>query len=193
MFASEGAPPVSTTIMANLPPVSMTPAANFATSTTGVVDTSGKFAPVSTIPPANFTPVSMTPVANCCWYQQHRRQKMGTVSDYWHFKVNLKNKNFIYVDLTTQRCSKKITNFLIEDFFDLPQVSTTLTVNLELRISPRIFEKNQNALMGYSGAWRKLIYEKKLKSKISWHCFFRLPQVHFHFTCDNKSDNKVVF
>ncbi len=24
--------------------------------------------------------------------------------------------------------------------------------------------------MGYSGAWGKLIHEKNLKSKISWHC-----------------------
>ncbi len=30
--------------MANLPPVPMTPAANFATSTAGVVETAGKFA-----------------------------------------------------------------------------------------------------------------------------------------------------
>jgi hypothetical protein len=42
MFASEGAPPVSTTPMANLPPVSTTPAANFATGTAGVVYTDGK-------------------------------------------------------------------------------------------------------------------------------------------------------
>jgi hypothetical protein len=34
---------VSTTPVANLPPVSMTPAANFATGTTGVVDTGGQF------------------------------------------------------------------------------------------------------------------------------------------------------
>ncbi len=70
----------------NLPPVSVTPAANFATSPPCVVDTSGKFAtgvndtggkfaagvndaggkfpPVSTTPAANFPPVSLTPVAN---------------------------------------------------------------------------------------------------------------------------------
>jgi hypothetical protein len=29
--------------------------------------------------------------------------------------------------------------------------------------------------MGYSGAWRKLIHEKNMKSKISWHCPFKLP------------------
>jgi hypothetical protein len=26
------------------------------------------------------------------------------------------------------------------------------------------------ALTGYSGAWGKLIHERNLKSKISWHC-----------------------
>jgi hypothetical protein len=29
--------------------------------------------------------------------------------------------------------------------------------------------------MGYSGPWRKLIHEKNIKSKISWHCPFKLP------------------
>ncbi len=42
VFASQGAPPVSTTPAANLPPVSMTPAADFATSFASVVDTGGK-------------------------------------------------------------------------------------------------------------------------------------------------------
>jgi hypothetical protein len=35
---------MSMTLAANLPPVSMTLAANFATSSAGVVDTGGKFA-----------------------------------------------------------------------------------------------------------------------------------------------------
>jgi hypothetical protein len=39
--ASEGAPPVSMTLVANLTPLS-TPAANFTTGNTGVVDTFGK-------------------------------------------------------------------------------------------------------------------------------------------------------
>ncbi len=42
IFTSHGAPPVSTTAMANLPPVSTTLAANFATSFASVVDTEGK-------------------------------------------------------------------------------------------------------------------------------------------------------
>jgi hypothetical protein len=50
IFASQGAPPVSTTPVANLPPVSTTPAA--------------KLPPVSTTPVANLPWVSATPVAN---------------------------------------------------------------------------------------------------------------------------------
>jgi hypothetical protein len=41
-------------------------------------------------------------------------------------------------------------------------------VNLELRISPRIFEKIlETAPMLYSGAWGKLIHEKTRIKKIS--------------------------
>jgi hypothetical protein len=43
IFRSQGAPPVSTTLTANLPPVSTTQAANFATIFASVVDTGGKF------------------------------------------------------------------------------------------------------------------------------------------------------
>ncbi len=43
IFASQGAPPVSTTLVANLPPVSATPVANFSTIFASVVDTGGKF------------------------------------------------------------------------------------------------------------------------------------------------------
>ncbi len=44
IFASQCAPPVSTTPVANLPPASATPAANFYTIFASVVDTGGKFA-----------------------------------------------------------------------------------------------------------------------------------------------------
>jgi hypothetical protein len=44
IFASQGAPPASTTPVANLPPVSATPVANFSTIFASVVDTGGKFA-----------------------------------------------------------------------------------------------------------------------------------------------------
>jgi hypothetical protein len=57
---------------------------------------------------------------------------MGTISSCWHLKVNLKAKIYI------------IKIFLIEDFFHLPPVSLTPVANLELRISPQIFEKIRN-------------------------------------------------
>jgi hypothetical protein len=60
-----------------------------------------------------------------------------------------------------------------EDFSHLPPVSTTPVDNLELRISPRIFEKFETVLMGYSGAGGKLIDEKNQKRKISLHCPFK--------------------
>jgi hypothetical protein len=54
---------------------------------------------------------------------------------------------------------------MIEDFLHLPPVSLTPVANLELRISPRIFEKIQND--PNSGAWGKLIHKKNQKSKIA--------------------------
>jgi hypothetical protein len=43
----------------------------------------------------------------------------------------------------------------------------TPVANLELRISPRIFEKIRNGLNGILWGWGKLIYEKNQKQKIS--------------------------
>jgi hypothetical protein len=71
---------------------------------------------------------------------------MGTISGCRHLKVNLKIKIYLHVNSSTQRCPNKIIrNFLIEDFFHLPPVSTTPVVHVELRISSRIFEKIQNS------------------------------------------------
>jgi hypothetical protein len=53
----------------------------------------------------------------------------------------------------------------------LPPVSRTPALNLPY------------ALMVYSVAWGKLIHEKKLKSKISWHFPFKLGSyVHYSLT-----------
>jgi hypothetical protein len=63
--------------------------------------------------------------------------------------MNLKKKIYIYVHSRTQSCPNKVVKiFLIEDFSHLPPVSTTPVVHLELRISPRIFEKNRNGPNG---------------------------------------------
>jgi hypothetical protein len=50
---------------------------------------------------------------------------------------------------------------------NLPPVSLTPVVHLDLRISPRIFEKIEMTLVLFSGAWGKVIHEKNLKQKIS--------------------------
>ncbi len=67
IFASQGAPPVSTTPVANLPPIPLvllTPVANWP--------------PVSTIPAENLPPLLTPPGANCHRYQRYRWQIMGT-------------------------------------------------------------------------------------------------------------------
>jgi hypothetical protein len=74
---------------------------------------------------------------------------MATISGCRHLKVNLKAKIYIYINSTTQRCQNKIIKiFLLEDFFHLPPVSLRPVANLELRISPRIFEKIRNGPTG---------------------------------------------
>ena len=50
---------------------------------------------------------------------------------------------------------------------NLPQVSLIPVVHLDLRISPRIFEKIRIDLTSFSGTCEKVIHEKKLKQKIS--------------------------
>jgi hypothetical protein len=128
--------PVSTTPAANLPPVSATPAANFSTNFASVVDTGGK------LPQVSMTPARRQICHRC---QRYRWQIMGTISGCSHLKLNLKAKIYIYVNSTTQRCPNKIIKiFQFEDFCHLPLVSATQVVHLELRISPRIFEKIRN-------------------------------------------------
>jgi hypothetical protein len=46
---------------------------------------------------------------------------MGTISDYMHLKVKLKEKNYLHVNSTAQGCPNKINKtFLIEDFHHVP-------------------------------------------------------------------------
>ncbi len=104
--------------------------------------------------------VSTIPVANCQRCHRHRWQIIGIVSDWLHLKVNLKEKIFLYVNSTTQRCPNKIIKtFLIVDFFHLP-LSTTTVVHLELQISPRILKIIKTPVLGYSGAWGKWFMKK---------------------------------
>jgi hypothetical protein len=137
IFASQGAPPVSTT-----------PVASFSTIFASVGDTGGKFATGVNDTGGKFATGVNNAGGKLLLVQRHRRQichrwqKMATISGCRHLKVNLKAKMYIYVNSTTQRCpNKAIKIFLLEGFFHLPPVSLTPLANLELRISPRIFEK----------------------------------------------------
>ncbi len=66
----------------------------------------------------------------------------------------------------------------IISFFRLPpfilhKIKNSAIVNfLSCEYLREFSKKIEAALMGYSGAWGKLIHEKNLKSKISWHCHF---------------------
>ncbi len=96
------------------------------------------------------------------WYQRHRWQIIGTVSDFLHLKGNIKEKKYLYVISTIERCPNKIIKtFLIEDFFHLPPVSMTIVVQLELRKSPWIFARIWNGPngilkgLGETDSWKK--------------------------------------
>ncbi len=65
---------------ANLPPVSTTPAANFATVTAGVF--------------WYWWRCQRYRQQICCRCQRHQWQIMGTISDCWHLKVNFRIENF---------------------------------------------------------------------------------------------------
>jgi hypothetical protein len=93
---------------------------------------------------------------------------MATISGCIYHKVNLKAKIYIYYNSTTQRCQNKIIKiFLLEGFFHLPTVSLTPVANLELRISPRIFEKILNSPNGIFRGLGETGLRKKTRSKKS--------------------------
>jgi len=89
------------------------------------------------------------------------------------FKMNFTEKNYlqyctVYVNSTTQRCSNKIfKTFLIADFFICHRCQRHLWCTLSCEYLCEFSNKFETALMENSGAWRKLIHEKNLKSKIS--------------------------
>jgi hypothetical protein len=129
-------------ILMHLPLVSTIPAANFSTIFASVFDTGGKFA----------TGVNDTGGK----FFHHFRYSVVDTGGKFATGVNDTGGKFstgvndaggklqiyLYANSTTQSCQKKIIKiFLIEDFFDLPPVFLQPVANLELQISPRIFEK----------------------------------------------------
>jgi hypothetical protein len=82
---------------------------------------------------------------------------MGTISDCLHLKVNLKDKIYVYVN---PKASKKIIKILRLFLFSTGVNDALL--HLELRISPRIFEKilhGPNRILmglGETDSWKNL-------------------------------------
>jgi hypothetical protein len=58
-----------------------------------------------------------------------------------------------------------VTKFSLIPVANVPPVSLVPVVHLDLRISPQIFEKFKTTLTLFSGAWWKLIHEKKPEAK----------------------------
>ncbi len=46
--------------------------------------------------------------------------------------------------------------------------------------------------MEYSGAWEKLIHEKNLKSKFSWHCPFKINHVDVPGACPRRERQRQL-
>ena len=61
----------------------------------------------------------------------------------------------------------KFATGVVDTGGNLPPVSLTPVVHLDLRISPRFSKKFEMILMLLSGAWGKVIHEKNLRQKIS--------------------------
>jgi hypothetical protein len=64
---------------------------------------------------------------------------------------------------------------LVNIMANLPPVSLMRVLHLDMRISLRIFEKIWNDPNIIFMAWGKIVHEKNLKLKISWHCPFKDP------------------
>jgi hypothetical protein len=98
---------------------------------------------------------------------------MGLISGCRCLKVNLKEKMYICVNSTIQRCPNKIIKiYLIEDFSYLPPVSRHRWSTLSCEYLGEFSKKFETVLLGYSRTGGKLIDEKNQKRKISWHCPF---------------------
>ncbi len=77
---------------------------------------------------------------------------------------------------------------------DFPPVSaTTMVVHLELRIFLQIFKKISNGPNGILRGLGETDSWKNWKSKISWHCPFKLPLAHTKFYIVKATDLMALF
>jgi hypothetical protein len=123
------------------------------------IDTNCNLPPASLTPTANLLPVLLTPVAN-----------LPTVST---TQAELVAKFSAGVVDTSGATG------VIDTSGKFAPVSLTTVVHLDLRIPPRSFEKIRNDPNVFSEAWGKVIHEKSLKQKISWHGPFNLDPLVF--------------
>ena len=76
---------------------------------------------------------------------------------------------------------------------NLPPVSATPVMHLELRIFSRILFKKFNGPTERLRGLGKTDSCKNLKSKISWHCFFKLPFAHTKLYIVKATDLVALF
>ncbi len=86
----------------------------------------------------------------------------------------LEEKNYLYVNSTTQSYPTKYLKLLWLKIFAICHRCQRHRCTLSCEYIREFSENFETAPMGYSGAWGKLIHEKNLKSKISWHCPFKV-------------------
>ncbi len=100
---------------------------------------------------------------------------MGLISGCRYLKVNLKAKMYICVNSTISKCvpTKLLKFFWLKIFLICHRCQRHRWSTLSCEYLREFSRKFETVLMGYSGAWGKLIDEKNQKQKISWHCPFK--------------------
>ncbi len=96
----------------------------------------------------------------CYWYWW---QIIWAISDCWHLKVNLKEKQYLYVNSTVLPKGVKKNNWRFFSFAASVNDTGGGGVPWAANTSVNFREKNWTTIMlyCYSGAWGKLIHEKK--------------------------------
>ncbi len=175
-------PLMSSPPVANWPPVSLYTGGQFSQLyrcccwyrwqiDTGVSNTGGNFAAC-----VNDTDDKLPPsIYDTGIKFANRWQIVESISDYLHKKVNLKEKMYLNVTLTTLRCPNKIIKlFWLKIFSICHWCQRHWWFTLSCKYLRGFSKKIETALMWYSGAWGRLFYEKNLKLKIFRHCSFKV-------------------
>ncbi len=129
--------------------------------------------PMSMTPVANLPPVSLILVAICHGRRWDRRQICRRYR--WHRLTPMANLPPVS---TTQ--GELVAKFAAGVFDTSGKfaagVNDTGGAPWLANISANFRKKFEMILMLFSGAWGKVIHEKNLKQKISWHCPFNMTK-----------------